>query len=85
MTAPEVRRRPGRPRKYPLPEPPAPSTEVSEATSTEEAEPTRGTPPPSDPKDPRIGLESHPTASHMGFDDGSLYEVKDGFVVKRVD
>lgn len=74
MTAP-VRRRPGRPRKHPLPETPPTGDVQTESVN----------PPPPDPEDPRIGLESHPTASHMGFDDGSLYEVKDGFVVKRVD
>lgn len=86
MTTP-VRRGPGRPRKHPLPETPAPSTEVSEtpAPSIEKPEPKKAAkPPPEDPSDPRIGLECHLTASHVGFEDGSLYEAKDGFVVKRV-
>lgn len=81
MTEP-IKRRPGRPRKHPLPVPETP------ATSTEEAEtpaPEAPKPAPSDSKDPRIGLECHPTASHVGFDDGSLYEAQDGYVVKRVD
>lgn len=78
MTAPPVRRRPGRPRKHPLPETPAPSTE--ETGPKEGAEP-----PPSDPKDPRIGEECHPDATQVGFDDGSVYEAKGGFLVKRVD
>lgn len=84
MTAP-VRRRPGRPRKNPLPEetpaePKAPEGPLNEVGVVN----TGAVPPLTDPEDRRIGLECHPTASHVGFDDGSLYEAKDGFVVKRV-
>lgn len=77
MTEPVVRRRPGRPRKNPLPEPDV------EATSTEVVE-TPKKEAPSDPRDPRIGLECHPDATQVGFEDGSHYAAEDGFLVKRV-
>lgn len=82
MTAP-VRRGPGRPRKNPI----EPTSEV-EASPTGEAEATEeGTqspPPPSDPSDPRIGVECHPLATQVGFDDGSVYEAEGGFLIKRL-
>ena len=85
MTVP-VRRRPGRPRKHPLPEETVPEApETPEApTGESEAVVERGTPPLADSRDPRVGLECHPTASHVGFDDGSLYLAEGGYVVKRV-
>lgn len=88
MTEP-IKRRPGRPRKHPLPEAPAPEVSETPEPSTEvpaaPVEPKKDVKPPAeDPSDPHIGYECHPTASHVGFEDGSLYEAKDGFVVKRV-
>jgi hypothetical protein len=74
MTAP-VRRRPGRPRKNPLPE------DVVSTPSTEEV--GRGDPPEST-EDPRIGQECHPGATQVGFDDGSVYRADGGYLVERL-
>jgi hypothetical protein len=82
MTAP-VRRRPGRPRKNPI-EPIPETTEVAAPPTGEpEVAVERGDPPPSDPRDPRVGLECHTDATHVGFDDGSVYEANGGYLVKR--
>lgn len=76
MTTP-VKRRPGRPRKNPLPDAEAPATSTEIVVAPAEIKP------PSDPADPRIGLRFHPDATHVGFDDGSVYEAKDGYLIRR--
>lgn len=78
MTAP-VRRRPGRPRKNPLPEDAIETTSTEEVVIPEIPKKDR----PTDPHDPRVGLDCHPDATHLGFEDGSVYEAKDGYLVRR--
>lgn len=81
-----VKRRPGRPRKNPLPaEAAAQVTPDSVAVETEAVaaveEPVAK---PVEPADERIGIEVHPLASHIGYDDGRTYRCAGGAIVERL-
>lgn len=81
MSAP-VKRGPGRPRKHPLPEP---VPEIVQEDAPEEPVSEAPTEKPTKSDDPRIGMEVHPTASHVGFDDGTQYLAAGGVITKRVE
>lgn len=85
MTAP-VKRGPGRPRKVvpKLAEKPLVETDGDPADIPEVAEEPAQKERPHDPDDPRIGQEVHPTATHVGFDDGTQYLAAGGFITERV-
>jgi len=74
-----VKRRPGRPRKNPLP---AEESVEAPAGAVEETDTADAT--PAAQADERIGLEVHPLASHIGYDDGRQYLCKDGVIVKLI-
>lgn len=76
-----VKRRPGRPRKNPLP----PPVETPPSPDTVAAEVEPATAPKAEPEDERIGLEVHPLASHVGYDDGRNYRCKDGVIVELIE
>lgn len=76
-----VKRGPGRPRKYPLPES-APAATREPPVVTREPSPRTDTSPRQD--DPRIGLEVHPDSTAVGFDDGSQYRAAGGFIVEKL-
>lgn len=74
-----VKRPRGRPRKNPLP---AELAEVTPDSIAEETAPAVAA--PAAPADERIGLEVHPLASHIGYDDGRQYLCKDGVIVELI-
>lgn len=78
MSAP-VKRGPGRPRKHPLPE------TVPDADAPEAPTPDAPVEKPEKSDDPRIGMEVHSTATHVGFDDGTQYHAENGVITKRVE
>lgn len=80
-----VKRRPGRPRKNPLP--PAETVEVTPDSVAVETVAVAETPAdePAAPADERIGTEVHPLASHIGYDDGRQYRCEGGLIVERLD
>jgi hypothetical protein len=39
---------------------------------------------PVDEFDPRIGMDVHPDATHVGFDDGSQYRAEGGLIVEKL-
>lgn len=86
-----VKRRPGRPRKHPLPAPPVtPDTVAAEVVvPSGELDPPPSAPstrvdPLLVPADERIGAEVDPRAEAVGFDDGRTYRCKDGVIVERL-
>lgn len=94
-----VKRRPGRPRKMPVPEvetpKPATDLEVGEPELPAEpdpaakplAEPAPPAPESSKPKfpaDERIGEEADPAWTSISFSDDRQYRIEDGVIVERV-
>lgn len=75
-----VKRPRGRPRKNPLPV--EETVEVAPDSAMEETETADA--PPALAADERIGLEVHPLASHIGYDDGRQYLCKDGVIVELI-
>lgn len=75
-----VKRPRGRPRKNPLPV--EETVEVAPDSAVEETETVDAT--PADPADERIGIEVHPLASHIGYDDGRQYRCDGGVIVERL-
>ena len=87
---PPVKRRPGRPRKHPLPAPVVtPDTVAAEVVPTGELDPPPEAPvtrvdPLTVPADERIGVEVDPRAEAIGFDDGRTYRCDGGVIVERL-
>lgn len=85
-----VKRRPGRPRKHPLPDfPVTPDTVAAEVAPSGELDPPPPTPstrvdPLTVPADERVGVEVDPRAEAIGFDDGRTYRCKNGKIVERL-
>lgn len=79
-----VKRRPGRPRKNPLPVGVTPDVVAAETVDAEAVANEKPTAKKSEPADERIGLEVHPLASHIGYDDGRQYLCKDGVIVELI-
>lgn len=76
-----VKRGPGRPRKYPLPEQVPAAVREPELVTDKKPSAHTDT---SEPGDPRIGLEVHPNSTAVGFDDGSQYRAVNGFIVEKL-
>lgn len=77
-----VKRRPGRPRKNPLPAevPATPDTVAAEVAPAKPAKPA-----PKDPSGERIGQEvDDDRYSSVVFPDGSQYRIENGVIVERV-
>lgn len=77
LAPPPVKRRPGRPRRHPLP-----LAEVTPDVVAAELAPVA--PQPAKPADDRIGDEVDPRAEAIGFDDGRTYRCADGVIVERL-
>lgn len=78
-----VKRRPGRPRKNPLPVEVTPDVVAAETVAAE-AVANEKLAEKSEPEDERIGIEVHPLASHIGYDDGRQYRCEGGLIVERL-
>ena len=76
-----AKRRPGRPRKHPLPAATV-TPDIVAAEVAAVAEPAR--PAPAAPADDRIGDEVDPRAEAIGFDDGRTYRCDGGKIVERL-
>ena len=77
-----MKRRPGRPRKSPLPatDPVTPDSLAAEVVAGKVAKPT-----PKDPDDERIGQEADdPRYTSIVFPDGAQYRIEAGVIVERV-
>lgn len=87
MDEPPVKRRPGRPRKNPLPAeaPAADAIDTPAEPAPQPAAATKAKPAPSDPSDERIGQEADdPRCTSVVFPDGTQYRVEDGVIVERM-
>lgn len=80
-----VKRRPGRPRKNPLPAE-VPAADAIDTPAEPAPKPTaKAKPAPSDPDDERIGQEADdPRYTSVVFPDGAQYRIEDGVIVERM-
>jgi hypothetical protein len=87
LALPPVKRRPGRPRKHPLPLAEVTPDVVAAAIATAAAaidSPVVAPEKSAEPADDRIGDEVDPRAEAIGFDDGRTYRCDGGVIVERL-